>query len=68
MVKAGYIQPDEVRLAHIDRAVFTDESRMTELGMQRATNVFYDHVLNFRQDLLSPQYEQFYDASLATET
>ena len=66
MVKAGYIQPDEVRLGHVDKTIFDDESRVTELGMQRATDVFYDHVLNLRQDLLSPQYEQFYDASISS--
>ena len=40
MVKAGYIQPDEVRLGNVDKTIFNDESRVTELGMQRATDVY----------------------------
>ena len=65
LVKAGYIQPDEV-LYQVDQELLMDEDRMTEVGMQRATNVFYDHVLNVKPDLLSPQYDQFFEASVAS--
>ena len=65
MVKAGYIQPDEA-LYREKEDILTEEATTTEFGMQRATNIFFDHVVNVRQDLLSPQYDQFYDASVPT--
>ena len=65
MVKAGYVRPNEV-LYQAENDLVSNEEKMTELGMQRATSVFYDYVLNFRQDLLSPQYQQFYEASVET--
>lgn len=35
--------------------------------MKRASAVFYDLVLNFTPELLSPQYEAFYNAATANK-
>jgi hypothetical protein len=35
--------------------------------MERASNVFYDLVLNHNPELLSPQYNAFYDAVKSDE-
>lgn len=34
-----------------------------EQRMKRASSVFYDYVLNYSPELLSPQHDSFYDAS-----
>ena len=36
--------------------------------MERASQIFYDLVLNYQPELLSPQYNTFYDASVASQT
>ena len=61
MVKAGYVHPDEI-LESSNESVL-DEVATTEIGMQRASQIFLDHVVNINQELLSPQYSQFYEAA-----
>jgi hypothetical protein len=50
------LQPDE--------QVVNKGVKVGTLGMEAASEVFYDMVLNFYPDALSPQYDQFYAASL----
>lgn len=40
----------------------------TDDRMRRAANVFYDYVLNYQPELLSPQHEQFYKTAKENET
>ena len=49
LLKAGYLQPDE---KVVNRDVTTGV-----LGMDAAVEVFYDIVLNYHPDALSPQYD-----------
>ena len=37
------------------------------LGMDAAVEVFYDMVLNFYPNALSPQYDLFYEAAVKSE-
>ena len=53
MVKAGYVHPDEILDSGRNENV-QDETRATELGMQRASQIFLDHVVNVNQELISP--------------
>jgi hypothetical protein len=46
LVKSGYVEPDEI-VANVHQEPF--ESRM-----KRAANVFYDYVLNYAPELISP--------------
>ena len=55
MVKAGYVHPDEILESNNHENVL-DEAKTTELGMQRASQIFLDHVVNVNYDLISPQY------------
>ena len=64
MVKAGYVHPDEI-LESSNESVL-DDVATTEIGMQRASQIFLDHVVNINQELLSPQYSQFYEAAEAS--
>jgi hypothetical protein len=54
LIKAGYLQPDEV--------VVNEQVQVGALGMDAAVEVFYDLVLNYHPEVLSPQYDDFYDA------
>ena len=45
MVKAGYVHPDEILESNKNDNVL-DEAQTTELGMQRASQIFLDHVVN----------------------
>lgn len=45
MVKAGYVHPDEIIDSKNNDNVL-DEAKTTELGMQRASQIFLDHVVN----------------------
>ena len=64
MVKAGYVHPDEILESSGENVL--DEVATTQIGMQRASQIFLDHVVNVNQDLLSPQYSQFYEAAEAS--
>lgn len=56
LIKAGYLHPDEIP---VNETVQTGA-----LGMDSAVEVFYDLVLNYHPEALSPQYDQFYNAAL----
>ena len=55
LIKAGYLQPEEKGEGY---------NTVGALGMDAAVEVFYDYVLNYYPEALSPQYEQFYEASV----
>lgn len=46
LVKGGYIEPEEANL-HLAREPFNEK-------MERAAQVFYDYVLNYAPELISP--------------
>ena len=57
LIRAGLLQPDEkvIRQAEdapLDEATF--EANVGALGMDAAVEVFYDLVLNYHPDVLSP--------------
>jgi len=54
LIKGGYLDPQE--------ALFGQQDSL-EKRMKRASSVFYDLALNFNPELLSPQYNVFYDAA-----
>lgn len=54
LVKGGYLEPDEAHLA----------AESFEQRMNRAADVFYDYVLNYAPELISPQYSSFYEAAV----
>lgn len=54
LVKGGYLEPEEALLG---------ASESIDERMQRASSVFYDVVMNHQPELLSPQYETFYNAA-----
>jgi hypothetical protein len=55
-VKGGYLEPEEANnlLAH----------EPFEQRMQRAADVFYDYVVNYAPEVLSPQHNNFYQAAV----
>ena len=55
LVKSGYLDADEA-LQHLANESFDSK-------MQRATQVFYDYVVNYAPEVLSPQHEEFYQAA-----
>ena len=57
-MKGGYIEPEEAS------AVLANEP--FDARMSRAADVFYDYVLNYSPELLSPQHTNFYDAAINT--
>lgn len=46
LINAGFIEPDEATMHLADESI---DSRMN-----RAANIFYDYVLNYSPELLSP--------------
>jgi hypothetical protein len=52
LVNAGYMNPEEK--SSIDK-LLSQESFSNK--MDRAAQVFYDYVLNYSPELLSPQYD-----------
>ena len=56
LVKGGYLDPHEALVGQHDSL---------ERKMERASTVFYELALNFNPELLSPQYNAFYDAATA---
>jgi hypothetical protein len=56
LVKAGYVDPNEAA------AVSALAAEPFEQRMQRASDVFYDYVVNYAPELMSPQYNDFYEA------
>lgn len=59
LVKGGYLEPAEAS-QHLAQEAFED--RMT-----RAADVFYDYVLNYAPELVSPQHNQFYEAAVKSQ-
>ena len=57
LVKGGYIEPDEAS------AVTALASEPFDKRMQRASDIFYDYVVNYAPELISPQYNSFYEAA-----
>ena len=58
LVKGGYLDPHEALVGQHDSL---------ERRMDRASSVFYELALNFNPELLSPQYNAFYDAATAQQ-
>lgn len=57
LVKGGYMEPEEaVQWTTLVQEPF--DSRMN-----RASDVFYDYVVNYAPELLSPQYASFFEAA-----
>jgi hypothetical protein len=56
LVKGGYISANEA-IQHAEKENFDQR-------MGRAAEVFYEYVLNYSPELLSPQYDSFYSAAL----
>lgn len=54
LVKGGYLDPHEALVGQHDSI---------ERRMERASSVFYELAINFNPELLSPQYNTFYDAA-----
>jgi hypothetical protein len=55
LVKGGFIEPEET--SALSQEPF--DSRM-----QRAADVFYDYVVNYAPELLSPQHQTFYETAV----
>ena len=52
LITGGYLQPDE--------AVVDTGAEVGSLGMEAASEAFYDLVMDYPPELLSPQYDEFY--------
>lgn len=59
LIKAGYLHPEE--------QLVNEDVQVGALGMDSAVEVFYDLVLNYHPEVLSPQYDSFYDAATDTK-
>lgn len=55
LVKGGYLDPHEALIGQHDSV---------ERRMQRASQVFYEMALSYSTELLSPQYNSFYEAAV----
>lgn len=55
LVKGGYIEPEETS------ALINEPF---DQRMQRAADVFYDYVVNYAPELLSPQHQAFYETAV----
>lgn len=55
LVKGGYLDPEETS------AVINESF---DERMQRASDVFYDYVVNYAPELLSPQHQTFYETAI----
>ena len=55
LIKAGYLSPEEKSLSN--------ELSRGALGMDAAVEVFYNVILNNHPESISPQYEDFYNAT-----
>ena len=57
LVKGGYLEPEEAASSVLSQEPFDQR-------MQRASDVFYDYVVNYAPELLSPQHNNFYETSI----
>ena len=60
LVKGGYLHPDEV--------LSTDNEERLSNRMKKASQVFYDMMINENPELISPQHQAFYDAAVNNGT
>lgn len=58
LVKGGYLSPDE--------ADKMSARHPHKVRMERAAEIFYDYVQNYAPELVSPQYDEIYDAAQST--
>ena len=58
LVKGGYLEPEETS------AILNEPF---DQRMQRAADVFYDYVVNYAPELLSPQHQAFYETAVKIE-
>jgi len=58
MVRAGYINPEE--------AEKFSAAQPYEVRMERASRIFYEYVQNYAPELISPQYEDFFQSAQAS--
>jgi hypothetical protein len=56
LVKGGFLDPEEASKQLANESF--------DIKMERAADVFYDYVVNFSPELLSPQHNRFYDAAI----
>ena len=63
LIKAGYLNPDETKAGEETWKVYEDSTGT--LGMDAACEVFYNMVLNYHPETLSPQYDEFHRAANA---
>ncbi len=56
LVKAGYMEPEEA----------TGREDPLDHQMDRAASVFYDYVMHYAPDLISPTHQQFLQATQAS--
>lgn len=60
LVKGGYLDPQEAADSALSNEPFDQR-------MQRASDVFYDYVINYAPELLSPQHNKFYEAAVSSK-
>jgi hypothetical protein len=58
LVKGGYLSPDE--------ADKMSARHPHKVRMERAAEIFYDYVQNYAPELVSPQYDEIFDAAQST--
>ena len=61
LVKGGYMEPEEAASSVLSQEPFDQR-------MQRAADVFYDYVVNYAPELLSPQHSTFYETAVNTDS
>lgn len=61
LVKGGYMEPEEAASSALSHEPFDQR-------MQRAADVFYDYVVNYAPELLSPQHSTFYETAVNTDS
>lgn len=61
LVKGGYMEPEEAASSVLSQEPFDQR-------MQRAADVFYDYVVNYAPEILSPQHNSFYETAVNTDT
>ncbi len=54
------MEPEEAAAAAISQEPFDQR-------MQRAADVFYDYVVNYAPELLSPQHQSFYESAVQAD-
>lgn len=60
-MKGGYLDAEELA---VERSLANEPFSQK---MDRAAHVFYDYVLNYAPELLSPQHNAFYEAAMKSK-